>query len=328
MHIQIVRTHVGKGLGILGTGVFGRLDGDTVEMQQTFVGASVEQVHVTQEAVDKRAGRVVPYLLRRANLLDDALVHQHHAVGHLQRFLLVVRDEDARDMQFVVQAAQPPSQLFADLGVESTERFIQEQHLGLDRQRTRQGDALSLAARELGRKAVSDPVQLHQLEQIGHLLADLRLARPFAARLDAQTEGHVLEHGHVAEQRVVLEHEAHVALTHVHVGGVFSAEQDVAAVRGFQTRDDAQQRGLAAARRAQQGQEFAGVDVEVHVLQRMEAAKVLVDVTDLDAHGLLIVRVRRWPWMALPGSCACAGSRAEVRQWPSSRARGATPPRS
>jgi hypothetical protein len=37
------------------------------------------------------------------------------------------------------------------------------------------------------------------------------------ARLDAQAEGDVLEHRHVAEQRVVLEHEADVALAHVHV---------------------------------------------------------------------------------------------------------------
>jgi hypothetical protein len=121
-----------------------------------------------------------------------------------------------------------------------------------------------------------------------HLLLDLRVARALLARLHAQAEGHVLEHRHVAEQRVVLEHEAHLALAHVHVGGVFAREQDAAGVGRFQARDDAQQRGLAAARRAEQRDQFARLDVEVHVVQRPEVAELLADVADFDAHGSLL----------------------------------------
>jgi hypothetical protein len=101
----------------------------------------------------------------------------------------------------------------------------------------------------------------------------LRIARALAARLHAQAERHVVEHRHVAKQRVVLEHETHVALAHMHVGGVLAAEQDAAGVGRFQAGDDAQQRGLAAARRAQQRDQFAGVDVQVDVLQRVEARR-------------------------------------------------------
>jgi hypothetical protein len=49
----------------------------------------------------------------------------------------------------------------------------------------------------------------------------------------------------VAEQRVVLEHEADVALSHLAVGGVLAAEQHLPAVLELQPGDDAQQRGLA-----------------------------------------------------------------------------------
>ena len=41
-----------------------------------------------------------------------------------------------------------------------------------------------------------------------HLAAQIRLPRAQLARPDAQAEGDVLEHGHVAEQRIVLEHES------------------------------------------------------------------------------------------------------------------------
>ena len=46
-----------------------------------------------------------------------------------------------------------------------------------------------------------------------HALGDLRLRRPHALRgRTTQAEGDVVEHAHVAEQGVVLEHEADLAL--------------------------------------------------------------------------------------------------------------------
>src|SRR6218665_2488260 len=138
--------------------------------------------------------------------------------------------------------------------------------------------------------AVGQPVELHQLQQFGLLLPDLRLARAQAAGLDAQAEGHVLEHRHVAEQGVVLEHEAHVALAHMHAGGVGAAEMDAAGVGRLQPGNDAQQRGLAAARGAEQGEQFARGNVQAHIAQRMEVAKLLADVADFYAHGLSFQR--------------------------------------
>ena len=117
-----------------------------------------------------------------------------------------------------------------------------------------------------------------------------------AAFTAGQAESHVLEHAHVAEQGVVLEHEAHVALAHVHVGGVFAAEVDAAGVGRFQAGNDAQQRGLAAARGAEQREQFARSDVEVDVAQGLERAEVLVDVADFNAHGVLSGAVQ---WGAL-----------------------------
>ena len=73
------------------------------------------------------------------------------------------------------------------------------------------------------------------------------LAPALLARFDAQAEGDVLEHRHVAEQRVVLEDEADVALAGMQVGGLGAGEQDVALIGRFHAGDDAQQRRLAAA---------------------------------------------------------------------------------
>ena len=113
------------------------------------------------------------------------------------------------------------------------------------------------------------------------------LAGALLARLDAQAEGDVVEHRHVAEQRVVLEDEAHLALAHMGLRGVLAIKQHAAAVSGLQPGNDAQQRGLAAARGVQRGDEFARGEVEADVAERGEAAEGLADVLDLDAHDAL-----------------------------------------
>src|SRR5262245_12229416 len=79
----------------------------------------------------------------------------------------------------------------------------------------RKSDALPLTAGELWRVAMRGPAELHQFEELVHPFPDDGLGRSQLARLDAHAEGHVLEHRHVAEEGVVLEHEPHLALPHI-----------------------------------------------------------------------------------------------------------------
>ena len=139
-----------------------------------------------------------------------------------------------------MQLAQPATQLGTHLGIQCAEGLIQQQHLGLHRQCPGQSDTLTLAAGQLGWQAIGGPVQLHHFQQVHDLLADLRLARPLAARAHGQAVGDVLVHRHVLEQRVVLEHKAHAPVADVQVGGVLAMEADTSAVRLLQPGNDAQ----------------------------------------------------------------------------------------
>ena len=127
---------------------------------------------------------------------------------------------------------------------------------GCGRQRAGQGDALPLPAGEL-RRAASAP----GLPAGPAAAARARARRPrrFGRLPHAQAEGDVLEDGHVPEQRVVLEDEADVALADGGVGDVLVAGRArVPASADLQAGDDAQQRRLARARRAEQGEQRAG----------------------------------------------------------------------
>ena len=82
----------------------------------------------------------------------------------------------------------------------------------------------------------------------------------------AQAIGDIVEHIEVRKDRIGLEH---------HVGGPqmrrhrvhrLAVDGDDAAVRRLEARDHAQQGGLAAARRAQQGKELAARDLQADVI--------------------------------------------------------------
>ena len=92
---------------------------------------------------------------------------------------------------------------------------------------------------------------------------------------DLQAEGDVLRHGHVLEDRVVLEHEADVALLRRQLGGLDALDADRALVGGVEAGDDPQQRGLAAARRAEQRRQLAGRQGHDDVVEGDEVAEPL-----------------------------------------------------
>ena len=80
--------------------------------------AAVKQVHVAQKVHHELVGRMMKDFVGRAGLLDAAVVHHHDLVGHFEGFFLVVGDEEAGDVDFVVQFAQPAAQPLTHLGVE------------------------------------------------------------------------------------------------------------------------------------------------------------------------------------------------------------------
>ena len=88
------------------------------------------------------------------------------------------------------------------------ERLVQQQRLGVIDQRPGQRDPLLLATGQLARPPLLPAGQVHDVQHLANLPVDPVLGHALAA----QPEGHVLEHAHVREQRVGLEHHVHVAL--------------------------------------------------------------------------------------------------------------------
>jgi hypothetical protein len=134
---------------------------------------TVEAVDVAKEVHNEFGLWPVKDLVRRANLLDPAAVHDHYMVSDFQGFILVVGDQDTGNMKVVVEATEPHPQFLPHLGVERAKGFVKQEYLGLDGQGTGQGHTLPLTARKLVGVAVGEITELHQLQQIVHLIADV-----------------------------------------------------------------------------------------------------------------------------------------------------------
>ena len=116
------------------------------------------------------------------------------------------------------------------------------------------------------------------------------------------------------ERGVVLEHEADVALLRRQAGGVDALDLDRAAVGVLEPGDDPQQRRLAAAARAEQRGELTGRDVDRHVVEGDEVAEALVDVADLDAHRVVLLRAEERRRRTMHERRRCSGEHERRRR--------------
>src|ERR1700693_6376141 len=133
-----------------------------------------------------------------------------------------MRDEQRRDSIFHLDAADLVAQPRADLRIEGGQRFVQEQHLGLDRKCSRQGYPLLLPSGKLNRVAIRVCRKANELEH----LECTTLALGSADFSHLEPKGDVLPCNQVREKGVSLENHPNVTLVRGQTRDVLPAEQD------------------------------------------------------------------------------------------------------
>lgn len=208
------------------------------------INPSPEDVHMPEEAEHKRVLRRVVDLVRRSGLLYPAVVQDDDPVAYLQGLLLIMSDHYGGYAELPLEVQQVGAELLPYLRVERAERLVKEQDPRLDSKCPRERHSLLLPAGELVDSPLTEALQLDHGEELLHLLADLLVRGALSPLFHGKTEGDVLAHGHVLEQRVVLEHEADASLLHRHFGHVIAVEEDFPAVGRLKPGDYAKERGL------------------------------------------------------------------------------------
>ena len=270
----------------LGEPPMGKLEAEPADLDDAGVVVdaaeqALDAIGLAHEAGDEHvAGRVVE-VAGRALLGDHAAVHHDDPVGDRQRLLLVVGHVDHGDAEPPLQLADLLAHAAAQPRVQVGQRLVEQEHGRLEDEGAGDGHALLLAARQLAGQPVPEGVEADRGEAGARQSPRLPPAPPG----DARPVGDVVEHAHVREQRIALEHHADVAPGRADVGDVAVADQDAAGRRRLEAGDQAERRRLAAARGAEQGDEAAGLDGEAHVANRGHLAIGLAHALEHDARG-------------------------------------------
>ena len=186
-----------------------------------------------------------------------ARVQHDDAVGHRHRLDLVMGDVDHGGDEVAVQLAEFDPHVAAQGGVEVGQRLVEEEDLGVAHDGAADGDALALTA---GQLAGFQGAACRSVAGSRRRLADLGFHLGLGQFLHAQREGDVFEDRQMRVKRVGLEHHRDAAIHRGEVGHIDAVDDDLARGGGFQPGDDAQKGGLAAARGADEDDEFLVAD--------------------------------------------------------------------
>ena len=169
-----------------------------------------------------------------------------------------MRDQDRGGAPRLEDAADVGTERAAQSGVERVEGLVEQHEVGIGSEGAGERHPLLLAAGELVRRAGLETRQADEVEHRAH---------PRGPPGTGEAEPDVVRHRQMREQRPLLWHEGDAApVRREHGAGVDEAppiERDGTRLRALETGDEAQQRGLAAARGAEQREDRAARDRQV-----------------------------------------------------------------
>ena len=243
-----------------------------------------EEVHLrrSDEPGHEQVARRVIQLHRATDLFDHTGLQNHDLVGHGHRFDLIVRDVDHRRGQALVQLGNLQPHPVAQRRIQVRQRFVEQKGRRFTHDGAADGHALALTAGKLAGAAVQivgqvqrlgggfDPALLLGLVDLGH----------------AHREGDVLAHGHMRIQGVGLENHGQPALGRRQRGRVLPVNHDPAAAHVFQTGDQPQQGGFAAARRPDEDHELSVFDRQIQRRDDFRFAEGFADFFEYNASHL------------------------------------------
>ena len=171
-------------------------------------------------------------------------------------------------------------------------------------QRAGERDALLLAAGELRRVFLRLVGEADQRQELGDARGDLLAGPPDGD----EAVGDVVADLQVGKERVGLEDDAEIALADRQAGDVPPGLADRPGRLHVEAGDGAQQRRLSAARRTEERDELAALDVEVDVFERGERAEALGEAADLQiGFGVAGVALSIWLLAVEPSLGALPG---------------------
>ena len=265
--------------------------------------------HRDQFAGQRRRG-VGHDLFEGAGLQDLPVAEEGHGVTDLADDGHLVGDDDDGDAGNVAHVAQQRQDLSGRLGVERAGRLVTQEHGGIVGQGAGDTDALTLAARQLGRVGVAAAFEADEFEEFRDAFAALRGGN--AGELERVAD--VVGGGASIQEVRRLEHHADTAACSAQrgtrQGRQVEAVDDNVAIGGLlQGRQTPDERGLTGTGAADDPVDRTAINVQVHPIKRDDRAAVFHGV-DL-GHPGEVNHVHLRYWATRPATSAYEGHARE-----------------
>ena len=212
-----------------------------------------------------------------AHLLDPAVMHDNHDIGHGHRLDLVMGHIDRGGFQALMQGLDLGPHFHPQLGIKVRQRLVEQKDLRFACQGAAHGDPLALPPRQLRGQTVQHRAEFQDPRRdLDPLCHDLqrRLAH-------LQPEGEVLFDIHMRVKRIGLEHHGDTAILGVDIIDQTARDADLTAGDVLQPRGHPQQGGFAAARGSDQHGKGTFGDAEVHTMQDVHRPELFPQVAKL-----------------------------------------------
>ena len=181
-----------------------------------------------------------------------------------------MRDVDDRRAESLMQSGDLGSHLNTELRVQVGQRLVHQEDLRVTDDRTAHRDTLSLAAGQSLRLSVKELIKVKDLGRLSDLLVD-DILRDLA---ELQAERHVVIHSHMRIQSIILEDHRDIAVLRLDIVHHLAVDLQRTARDILKAGDHAKRRGLSAAGRSDEDDEFLVRDIEVEILDRLEAVRI------------------------------------------------------
>jgi hypothetical protein len=233
------------------------------------------------------------------------MIENRDSIGHRERFPLIMGDEDKGKAERTLKRPELALHRLAQLEIERSQWLVEQQDFRTQDKGARKSDSLPLSAGKLAGLARLQP---HELERLD---AQATTLGPVDAP-NHEPVANVLQHVHVREESVVLEHGVHRAAIHRHALDCLAEDFDASGGRLVKTADESEARRLARAGRAKHGEKLARLDVQIDAIHRLHGAEMTFDAAKGDgARRRLTRRTQRPGRQAL--KCLAADARRRMK---------------
>ena len=146
---------------------------------------------------------------------------KHHHIGDLIRLGQIVRDEHRNLAPLAQCLAELGRQLAPQRRIQRRERLVEQQHIGIGRERARERDALLLTAGKLRGVPRAERADAQSIDDPSGVFG----SRDHSVHFARDAVGDVPRDGHVREERVSLEHVPDAPLLRRQVDALGAVEQ-------------------------------------------------------------------------------------------------------